>query len=356
MITLGSPCASTLDRIVQRGAGFLWWYLDLTNPSGDGLVLIWSLGLPFLPNAGPSGPAGERPALSLAVYRGGRPEFFLLQDYRRSGAPMTVGTDVLGSGQLGGSRFRVTTQTGSLELLAELDLTVPGSRIPLVGSVHLSGPIWGAPSPPADAPHLWAPLVVHGSARASLSWGSERIELAGAGYFDSNFSDQPLEQQGISRWLWGRVAFPDRTFVYYRTESEAGTMATQVLSQGPRDVGASVPGVLTTDLPARGAFGARAPRRLELTALERRLSLTLGRPVDDGPFYQRFLVRAEDEAGRLGHGVAEAVLPPLLGIAWQRPLVRMRTHVPGGSNSVWLPLFSGFRRGRVRRLLGVEAA
>jgi hypothetical protein len=73
--------------------------------------------------------------------------------------------------------------------------------------------------------------------------------------------------------------------------------------------------------------------------------------LDNGPFYQRYLLRGRcgaDEA----YGVGEHVVPDRVDTDLLRPLVRMRVHQSDGPNSMWLPLFSGDSAGRVRRLLG----
>ena len=73
--------------------------------------------------------------------------------------------------------------------------------------------------------------------------------------------------------------------------------------------------------------------------------------VDNGPFYQRYLLRGRcgDE---VGHGIGENLVPDRVDSDLMRPLVRMRVHRADGPNSMWLPLFSGDADGRVRRLLG----
>ena len=40
-----------------------------------------------------------------------------------------------------------------------------------------------------------------------------------------------------------------------------------------------------------------------------------------------------------------------IDLDWQRPLVRMRVQRADGRNSMWLPLFTGPKPGRVQRLL-----
>jgi hypothetical protein len=72
--------------------------------------------------------------------------------------------------------------------------------------------------------------------------------------------------------------------------------------------------------------------------------------VDEGPFYLRFLVDAATRENQRGRGIAEQVAPEQVDRSWQRPFIRMRTHATAAPNSIWLPLFSGPREGRSRRL------
>jgi carotenoid 1,2-hydratase len=356
VISLTSPSPAALRDVLDAPGGFLWWYADLTTSSGDGVVLIWSLGLPFLPDQANAGPPTDRPALSLAAYRNGRSDFYLLQDYGDAGCPVSIGRDPLGSGRLNQTTFRTQVGEQGLELHVEIDEQVPSSPVRLTGSFVLQGKPYTAPTGTPGAVHHWAPLVLHGTAKASLALGSERIELSGTGYFDSNFSRLPLADQGIARWLWGRVAFDDRTFAYYRTEMDDGSAATRVVLQEAGGQVSLLPTTLRLGKSRRGLFGLDSPRQVTLEAADRELTLDLGSPVEDGPFYQRFLVSGRDESKNVGRGIAEVLVPSRLDVPWQRPLVRMRTHVVAGRNSFWLPLFSGFRRRRLRRLLGGEVA
>jgi carotenoid 1,2-hydratase len=355
VITLGSPPAAILVDLARRPGAFSWWYADVTNEVGDGLVLIWSLGLPFLPGLDPKEPAGARPALSLALYRRGKPEFYLLQDYGSAAAPVTIGADPWGDGRHGRTTF-VTERSGTTaRLFVDLDEAVPGTAERLKGSLTLEGADSAPPENESAAAHFWAPRIVHGVGRADLRLGDEPIELSGGAYFDSNFAGTPLQGQGIAGWLWGRVTFAGRTFVYYRTQAVSGETSTVLLTQGAE----GRPRVDAVDLRlskhSRAPFGVCSPRRIAWSAPTSSVRLELDL-VEDGPFYQRFLVRGETPEGDVGRGIAEAVLPDRVGLRWQKPLVQMRTHVVGGRNSVWLPLFSGFRRGRFRRLLGLGAA
>ena len=81
---------------LQRPGGFAWWYLDLVDDNGYGLVLIWAWGLPFLPGLARDARRGqpslprERPAISFALYEGGRCTCYLLQEAPAAAASSTA--------------------------------------------------------------------------------------------------------------------------------------------------------------------------------------------------------------------------------------------------------------------------
>ena len=89
--------------------------------------------------------------------------------------------------------------------------------------------------------------------------------------------------------------------------------------------------------------------------------LELNHLVDDGPFYQRYMLSAErirsEPTARsaervLGNGMAEYVEPDRIDVPWQRPFVAMKTQLVDSSrkNSILLPLFTGFKADRAARL------
>ena len=73
--------------------------------------------------------------------------------------------------------------------------------------------------------------------------------------------------------------------------------------------------------------------------------------VDNGPFYQRYLLRGRCGSDE-GFGIGENLMPDRVDTDRLRPLVRMRVHRTDGPNSMWLPLFAGDADGRWSRLLG----
>jgi hypothetical protein len=180
------------------------------------------------------------------------------------------------------------------------------------------------------------------------------FDLVGRAYADSNGSHEPLHALGIDSWRWGRVAFPKGELIYYLVDSSRADAAgvQWILEVFPDGTMRQHQAEVCWQGARQSIYGLGWHERLRIsspTGLD--ATLRLSPPVDDGPFYQRFLVDAEDQHGQYGKGFAEHVCPDRVDNPWQRTFVRMRTHATDAQNSIWLPLFSGPRKGRLARLV-----
>ena len=363
---LGNDAVGSLIRAGSRepGAehltapgGFAWYYLDILAPDGDGLVLIWAYGLPFLPGYAAAARRGRgelplaRPSLNLATYRRGRPDLYLLQEHPETPAlpdvmPLTMGESSL--------RTEVRNNARSVEV--RIDTRIPGGRERLRGTVRLSGPALRLDAGgDAHSAHLWSPLSAPAEAEAELTLGARTVaRLRGRGYHDCNASTLALDALGIDRWSWGRVPLADREMVYYLLWPEGGG-APECLGFVFRPDGEmeAIPEV-TVDAGRlrRTAGGVSYPESLSIRRGGRPwLEITHSRPAEWGPFYLRMVTDARCASGERGLGWAEWCRPARVDLARHRPLVRMRVHRTEGRNSIWLPLFTGPRQGRLRRLV-----
>lgn len=360
MIEIGSALRGDAPALGRPSGGFAWWYADLIAPSGDGAALIWSYGLPFLPGYAGAARRGQperpraRPSVNVVAYRAGRPSVYLLQEYAEAEADGIADTGVQ---RIGACRFARWVENGRLRLDAELDCALPGGGERLTGTLRVEGTARGADAlaHPGGAPHLWTPLSGPATGELLLRLGGQTVaEVRGRGYHDRNTGDCPLHTLGMDRWIWGRFPFADRERIAYLLWPADGG--------APRAIGLEVRADGTTGHqgPLRirscgrrwAPVGPHLPAEIELGWEGRRwLALRTRRPADVGPFYLRFLCEAEDERGERALGWGEIVRPERVDLALHRPFVQMRVHRTAGPNSPWLPLFSGPRRGRVRRLM-----
>ncbi len=358
MISLSDP-SLPLDRtLLEARGGFAWWYLDLVDAHGDGLVLIWSFGLPFLPGVthaartgAPQRPA-DRPSLNVAVYQGGRCTFYLLQEYAPEDAEWTPGTERC--------RFGTSTLTSSSDgtvckVDANLRCPLPGTNRWLEAEIHAEGPaVHHDAASPGD--HHWTPLLTAARGEATLRVGDEPIAvLEGRVYHDRNGSRLPLDGLGIAHWVWGRAAVGDAERVWYLLWPEGGGDPLAMgLEIGP-DGATRGPIPLTVALEGdrRARYGVRYPRVVTLNRDGAPwLEIEHAAPVEDGPFYLRLPLRARAGDAE-GPGWGEVVVPDRVDRPWMQPFVAMRVHRPHGGSSIFAPLFLGTARGRVARLFGM---
>ena len=329
MLDLLDPQCRIDPAVLDGDGSFAWWYLDLVDASGNGLVLIWSFALPFLPGEGPS---AEQPSLALSVYKDGQVDFVLLTELEK-------GEFTQQGWRMGRSEFVQESRDGVRHLRVDLDIDTP--KGPVTGSIRVEGPELQAPigaSDGAQAVHGWSPQMGVGTAIAELSCADWSVSLEGECYRDRNFCTRPLDQLGISRWVWGRAAIDGALLVWYLVEGEHPSSRVFVQREGRLD---EVEVEVVYSDQRRDRYGLSWAGSVHLVGEGVDLHVTQGMPLDHGPFYLRHPVQAVFN-GRPGRGWGELVVPDKLDRPWMRPFVNMRTQRLKG-NSMWLPLFAGPR-------------
>ncbi|GDX82811.1 hypothetical protein LBMAG42_46220 [Deltaproteobacteria bacterium] len=301
---------------------------------GDGLVLIWGWGLPFLCPPVTASPV-DHPSINLAVYRDGRAMFYHLEALdpgRVSRCP--------GGWRFGDNLLQSRRTADGWAVDAELDLPVAGSHARARGEIRLRGPAVNG----IDArggPHVWAPISMVAEATAHLNFGGEDVRFSGRGYHDENVGERPMPALGIREWAWGRVAEPDSEVLHYRCEGESGAEGLEVvIDDGGR---ATVRPIEIWSESGRlgGTYGFAGFDRL---AFNGRV-IQAGPLVDESAFYLRFPLSTTT-----GRGWGERVRPGAIAAWWMRPLVRMCVTTPNRPSAL-LPLFSGPAADRLSRTL-----
>lgn len=331
--------------LAARG-GFSWWYADLVDDAGNGVVLIPSWGLPFLPGyasaarKGAAPTAGSRPSIALSVYENGRCAYYLLQEIApdqasHHGHALRFGNSVFDFGN------------GALD--ARLDLEAPGGK--LTGTIQVKGvPRRDVEGRPIDhETHEWCPLAGPATGRWSLSTPERRFEGEGSAYIDRNAGLADLESLGVARWTWTRVVLPDRLRIAYALWGEDGSCEATLVDIHEDGRTEALPATVLPSSERRNLWGLSWWPTLRLAAGERQMTIRVSHRPDDGPFYQRSVVHVRTEVGE-AHGISEVCDSRRIDLGWQRPLVQMCVHKPHSRNSIWLPLFAGPREGRVMRL------
>lgn len=348
MISIAPFLAEPLEGALESPGGFAWWYVDLVDDAGNGIVLIPAWGLPFLPGrmgaarSSQSTSARTEASLVVSVYRAGRPVFYALQqgcaDNMQS-APDCVRFDR--------TEFRFSPTSVDVDV----DLDAPGGIV--MGSVRIEGiPRAAVESPMRHARHEWSPLFGPATGAWDLRGSRGRMRGRGSAYVDRNAATTDLERLGFHRWFWARAQLPDRLRVGYAVwTSDGGLEAMLVDVHGDGRAEAS-PASVTHAPPRKNTWGLPWLPEVELRAGGRRMHCAVTHRPDESFFYQRTLSTVETEVGGV-LGVAELCDVSRIDRPWSRPLVDMCVQRLDGPSSPWLPLFSGPADGRFRRLLRV---
>lgn len=351
LIAIGAADTAPDWSTLEAPGGFCWWYLDLVNSSGDGLVLIWSYGLPFLPGLARDARRGtprspqDHPSLNLAVYTGGECRFYLLQTYE----PAAPSRDEAWC-RLGASTLESVASPGARTVTARLDLTLPDGRR-LTGTVTAAGhAVRFDQRPDADPAggHSWTPLLMAATGHAELAIdGAAWLSLTGHAYHDRNACRVPLHELGCARWIWGRAPTRAGERVWYLLWRDDGTLTAWGISVAATGEARWTPLAVQATGRRWSWWGLRWPRRMQLTGDGWDAQVSLDDVLDDGPFYLRFQARYR-EGQEESVGVGELVVPDRIDRGWHRPLVAMAVHHTAAPNSRWLPLFAGEWPGRAR--------
>jgi len=373
MIEIGPSQEPLPAELLHRNGGFLWWYIDLIDESGSGAVCIWSYGLPFSPGLasqtrdGSAIPPVERPGWNLVIYRDHKPIFYTLQEpspeactWDRDGQIWTMGD----------TTFRRTIKDGRVEVNIDFDCQLTGLPHRLTGNLSLNGPLRigahekeDSPSNPIenldrnDVTHTWEPISL-GAAHAELhvQTGDWEARVAGRAYHDRNAAWEPLHEQDIKQWTWGRFAFDDREVVLYLLESDSPSAIEYGNTESGYWMEVDATGqwihkhIRSVDYigPKNSLYGPTWYDTMVITTYDGTTAhVKQAAPIDNGPFYLRHFATAE-----IGHetanGISELVIPARVDMAIHRPLVKMR--IDNDKPSMWLPLFQGPSTGRVSRL------
>ena len=250
---------------------------------------------------------------------------------------------------MGESTFEWTRRFGRGLLSISLDCPIPGTTDRLTGELSVWGNEKKRPSSQPESATLgWCHFVVDGAGEGALRWGDHSIMIQGRAYFDTNGSQRDITDIGIRSWCWGRLTSPSRSYIWFDTD---GTHPeTLVLSTASEGEIASLSGEVALDVGGRTRFGTDKASSVHVTIDGHTVQMKLGRPVETGPFYQRYLVESVFGGERF-EGVVERVFVERMNLPIWNRLVPMAIHKVGGRNSHFLPFFAGPLRGRWVRLV-----
>ena len=350
MISL-APFPTLAAKALYTPGGFLWWYVDIIDKNGNGLVLIWSFGLPFLPNyaqksrrGNPQSPE-ERPSLVISIYKDFQLDYYLFQEYSPEEVSWNDNKWRFGENHM-------VQENDRLDI--SLSLPVPKTNLTLSGNISIKGTKRTSGSRDSDTTHQWVPILMPANGDVQLQCGEEEYIFSGRAYHDHNSALNPLHDLHIESWWWGRIALPDREFIWYslypNDQRPPINISISISTEGVVEIYDE--GDCICQEYKKSIFGLSSPSSFLLdTPWKEKITVHTKSLVDDGPFYQRYIIHTQTKQGT-GFGIAEQVVPDLVDGDWMRPLVQMRVaKAKNQKNSFWLPLFTGPKKGRWTRLI-----
>ena len=136
MIKLGHRDDPFDLNLMQSVGSFTWWYVDLVDSEGNGAVLIWFAGLPFLPLKSLKRLPEELSGLTLSIYRDHKLDFYAFQTYPTDS--FTINHEQ-SQWRVGDSLLKMTLQEDQITFNADLNIPFEGSQKPFLGQLQLEG-------------------------------------------------------------------------------------------------------------------------------------------------------------------------------------------------------------------------
>jgi carotenoid 1,2-hydratase len=266
-----------LDSPVPSG-GYAWWYVDgLSDDGRHAITLIAFVGSVFSPYYAWARRRGaplaeDHCALNVALYGAGRRGWACTERGRgaiaRSAARYEIG------------RSAISWDGNALTIdIDEVACPLPRR---LHGRVRLHPRALPGRSFALDAAgrHRWHPVAP--SARIEVEMTSPALRWSGAGYFDSNDGDEPLER-AFSSWTWSRASHGGDAVILYDAERRTGGPLNLALRFDARGGMREIPAPPVARLPTSLWRVPRATRSQDGRA-------GVIDTLEDGPFYARSLV------------------------------------------------------------------
>lgn len=323
----------------KDSGSYEWWYFDFLSSDGYSIVIIFYDGNPFsrryisAMNKGNSPKPEDYPALSLSVYKKGKPLFYLFDECNPY---EVVFSKVKPEGFIKNNSFSGTKSPAGLNYDITLNQTLPcGDKIE--ASLTFFSESWNASELLKDSEksedHLWNLVSPRCEVRGEIKisgYKEHQINVAGIGYHDHNVGFEPMKES-FTEWYWGRYHLPESTLVYYLM-NEMGVWENRAWlfgkDHGIRELKTQMD---KSDLQSN-LFGLTSRRAFTFYDDRIELYLQKDRIIDDGPFYQRFegrLIANTGEKIKECRGISEYIYPSRIynKIFW--PLVNMRISYPG---------------------------
>ncbi len=321
-----------------------WWYFDGNDTRGEyQFVVIFYEGCPFsskyirqqeLYPEHISAKPESHPAISISIYRHGKPIYYSMSEYAPSEAVFS--RDKI-SIRIGMHSLEGYTEGDQLLYVLRLDEVLPcGDRISAILryiSPKANTQLWADETAVKAGNHIWNLVQPLAQVKAviSISNGSrpeKPIIFDGLGYHDHNIGQVPMKNDFID-WYWGRVHFNDFTLVYYVMNTQSGKEYKAWLISLDNQTIINKSTNIIIDGASTNVFSLSSHRRIKIYFGEELITLQCYHTFDSGPFYMRFkseasYTNANGTVIEECYGISEYIRPKRIHYRVFWPLVHMR--------------------------------
>lgn len=320
-----------------------WWYFDGQDIENEvSFTIIFYEGNPFSSRYLKSISSGSveimnaacYPALSISVYKSGKPVYYGFQEV--SPGQAGFGRKRV-EGHVGNSTFAGVRRHGELVYHLSIDQSLPGGDR-IQGSLRFTSRemeegILEEGVPGGNEPdHQWCLVQPDAKVSGVLNidgLNRENFSLSGTGYHDHNVGREPMENS-FTEWYWGRFHFPGQTLVYYLMFDEGAEDRRAWLLDAKGGTKRLNQHIILND-PSWNWAGLRSSRKIRLEGEGVDCLIQHEHVLDNGPFYQRFHSRAilnRENTLLQAEGISEYLMPSRISSRIFRPLVDMRINYP----------------------------
>ncbi|XWN38307.1 MAG: hypothetical protein ROO71_05070 [Balneola sp.] len=319
----------------KPSGGYEWWYFDaLSNDGNWAFVVIFYQGNPFSPKyiqnikkkcSGPD----DFPAVSISIYNRNKTEFYSFVEYSADDFNWNKETNLC---SIGPHSFTRSKEGSKIIYSLNLNDNLPSGHSINASLKFISNEIVGTSvdSKNSNEHHFWNLIQpkaeVSGTIEIKGKSGFQKIAFNGSGYHDHNVGLEPMKED-FKDWYWGRYHFKNSTLIYYvmNRVNEKQYKAWLISNENGEiiDEFSSV----DTEGFLRNMFGLSSARKITLKSVGSEVTVQAALPLDDGPFYQRFLGQAvmhKDGKVSAAEGISEYIYPENIYSRKFWPAVKMR--------------------------------
>jgi len=328
----------------KEGGSYEWWYFDLLSADGYSVVMIFYDGNPFSKryitalSGGRQVNPSHYPALSLSVYKKGKPLFYLFDECDAAEGRFSKDTP---EGFVKNNSFSGLKTPDGMKYEILINQTLP-SGDSIEASLTFLSENWDASrlikKSGGKVDHIWnlvSPRCeVAGEIKIS-GYKEHQIDVKGTGYHDHNVGFEPMKES-FTEWYWGRYHLANGTLVYYLMNEHDTWKYKAWIIMKEGEIRELHTRMEKANLQ-HNLFGLHTYRALTFYDDHNEIHLQKDRITDDGPFYQRFegrLIANSGEKIEECRGISEYIYPSRIYNKFFWPLVNMRIAYPGKAHWV----------------------